>query len=532
MTKKNQPTWRRYTFIALVVAGLALLFEVGVLLTRGLLITNIFTGTTLETLDRALAIGGGVVVLAFAVYLMLEPEKVRQVFTGRQAKYGSNAAIMTLAFLGILIVGNVLTYQNPKRLADTTEDKINTLAPETLQALKSLPEPVTAIAFYSALSTASAEDLLEKFRTNSAGMFSYQFVNPDTDPVAAREAGITGDGKIMLVMGERREIANFASETELTKALIKLINPEPRVVYFLSGHGEMSLDFSDNFNVATAKSTLESKNYTVNSLNLLAENKIPEDALAIVIAGPVKQVSQHEVQLLKEYVDGGGALVVMENPLLLTEFGNSPDPLADYLAQDWGITLNNDIIIDQSSPFGPLFATSAIAGQHPITQDINVNLIIIMPQARSLTLSTPAEGITQTPLLLTSENSWGEKNFKNAEGSQVSRDEEDLGGPLTIAVSGENAGTGGRVVVFGNSLFASSDNFDAYGNGNFFINSVDWAAEQEDLINITPNTPKTRTFIAPSQWQWYAILCGTVFILPGIAILSGVYTWWVRRRQG
>ena len=194
MAKKKQPTWRRYTVIALVIAGLFFLFTIGVLLTRGLLVTNIFTGTTVETLNRLLIIGAGGLVLSLAVYLMLEPERVRQALTGRQAKYGSNAVVMTIAFLGILIVGNVLTYQNPKRLADTTEDKINTLAPETIQALETLPEPVTAIAFYSSMSTESATELFEKFRSNSKGMFSYQFVNPDTDPLAAREAGITGDG--------------------------------------------------------------------------------------------------------------------------------------------------------------------------------------------------------------------------------------------------------------------------------------------------------------------------------------------------
>ncbi len=531
MAKKNQPTWHRYTFMALVIAGLALLFTVGVLLTRGLLVTNIFTGTTVETLDRLLMIGAGVFVLAIAIYGLLEPEKVRGALTGRQAKYGSNAIIMTIAFLGILIVGNVLTYQNPKRLADTTEDRINTLAPETIQALETLPEPVTAVAFYSTLSTESATDLLEKFRSNSKGMFSYQFVNPDTNPVAAREAGITGDGKIMLVMGDRKEIAAFASETELTKALIKLINPEPRAVYFLTGHGEPSIDAGD-VSFSVAKQTLESKNYTVNSLNLLAENKIPEDALAIVIAGPMKPVSDGEVKLLKQYVDAGGSLVVMENPIPITDFGTSPDPLAKYLSTDWGITLTDDIIIDLNSQ-QPLNAVSASATQHPITQNLTGNYIVTMPQARSLSIQPDKENITLTELIMTSTNSWGETNFTSGEGSQISFDPEtDIPGPLAMAVAGENASTKGRVVVFGNSLFASDQAFDYLGNGNMFINSVDWAAEQEDLINITPNTPKTRTFLPPSQWQWYVILCGTVFILPGITILSGIYTWWARRRQG
>lgn len=529
MAKKQQPAWRRYTFIALIVAGLAFLSTVLFLITRGLLNIGMFSGATTDTLNRGTFISLGVAILALAVYTILEPERVRQSLTGRQARYGSNIAITAIAFVGILFVVNWFVYNNPQNW-DVTQDKTNTLAPETIQALESLPQPVEAVAFYASLSTQSAAELLEKFKANSKGKFTYRFVNPDTDPIAAREAGITGDGKILLVMGEQREIANFATETELTKTLIKLINPEARTVYFLTGHGEPALEFG-NISFSTAKSTLESKNYTVTSLNLLAENKIPEDALAVIIGGPQKPVSEQEAKLLKEYVDAGGSLVVMQDPLILTEFGDSPDPLADYLANDWGILLNNDIIVDLTSQQA-LNAISASAGAHPITTNLSANYLIIMPQARSLSLTTAPEGVTQTALLFTSPNSWGETNFTSAQGDQISFDAEDLPGPLTMAASAENSTSGGRVVVFGNSFFATDEAFDAYGNGNFFINSVDWAAEQENLINITPNTPTARTFIPPSQIQLLLILLGSVLVIPGLVVFAGVSAWLARRRQG
>jgi ABC-type uncharacterized transport system involved in gliding motility auxiliary subunit len=74
--------------------------------------------------------------------------------------------------------------------------------------------------------------------------------------------------------------------------------------------------------------------------------------------------------------------------------------------------------------------------------------------------------------------------------------------------------------------------FDVYGNGNFFINSVDWAAEQENLINITPNTPTQRTFVPPSQIQMLIILLGSVLVLPGLVVFAGISSWLARRRQG
>jgi ABC-type uncharacterized transport system involved in gliding motility auxiliary subunit len=221
----------------------------------------------------------------------------------------------------------------------------------------------------------------------------------------------------------------------------------------------------------------------------------------------------------------------MQDPAIFTDFGSASDPLANYLTNNWGITLNNDVIIDLDSQ-QPLNAVSYSAVEHPITQNLSENYLVIMPQARSISIGNPIEGLTQTPLIQTTPNSWGEVNFTNAEGSQISQDPEDLPGPLTMVAAGENTNTKGRVVVFGNSIFANDSGFDAYGNGNIFVNSVDWAAEQEDLINITPNTPTERTFVPPNQIQLLIILLGSVIIIPGLVVFAGVSSWLARRRQG
>ncbi len=108
----------------------------------------------------------------------------------------------------------------------------------------------------------------------------------------------------------------------------------------------------------------------------------------------------------------------------------------------------------------------------------------------------------------------------------------DFAGPLTLAASGENSTTNGRLVVFGNSTFATDKGFDAYANGDIFTNSVDWSAQQANLINITPRTPISRTFNAPSQLVFIIILLGSVIVIPGLVVAAGVSTWLARRRQG
>jgi len=531
MTEHKTSTGGRYTVIPLVIAGLALVSTAIFGFVKALLVLEIYTGATNDTLDRGLLISGGVFVIALASYVILEPDRVRQIFTGRQARHGSNAIVVSLAFVLILGFANAIVYTSPHQW-DWTTDKTNTLADSTLETLKKLPDTVTATAYYSAnLPTTTAEELFNKFQSNSNGKFTYKFVNPDTDPVSARLAGITGDGKILLAMGGRSEIASSATEDELTRAMIRLIDPKPRSVYFLTGHGEASITSGD-VSYATATKTLESKNYTVSTLNLLAENKVPEDALAVIIAGPMKPLSQQEVDMLKTYVDGGGSLIVMENPVVVTDFGDANDPLAQYIASDWGITLDKDIIIDLSSQ-QPLNAVSYSASQHAITQNLSQNYLVFMPQARSLSITSQLDGVTQTSLLQTSPNSWGETNFTNAQGAQISQDPQDIPGPLTMAAAAENTTKKSRIVVFGNSLFASDQIFDAYGNGNLFINSVDWVSQHDDLINLTPsNTPTDRTFNPPNNGQWILILLGNICVIPGLIVIAGVGTWLIRRRRG
>jgi ABC-type uncharacterized transport system involved in gliding motility auxiliary subunit len=474
-----------------------------------------------------------VFIVGFAVYALLDPDRVRKLLSGRQARYGSNSLILTIAFIGILVVLNLLANQYPQRW-DVTEDKQNTLAPETIQALENLPQPVQATAFYSTrLNTQTAADLLEDFAASSDGKFEYQFIDPDSNPVLVNQLGITGDGKILLQMGEQQEIVTFASESELTGGLIRLLNPEQPMIYFLTGEGEHDIEGGGEGAYSRARQVLESKNYVVNTLNLQAENAIPQDARAIIVAGPLVPLSENSVELLREYLENGGSLMVLANPVPLTEFEDQKDLLAEYLASEWGIALNNDIVVDTNAPSSPFFAVGAQYAAHPITEKMQ-GVAAIFPYSRSLTVGAENIAITPTTLVLTIDQSWGETDFSALEGGQALEynPESDAFGPMTLAASAENSANGSRVVVFGNSSFAQDENFDFYGNGDMFVNSVDWVAEQEALINLTSNPPQERTFNPPGSFQFILTIVSVVCLIPLGIIVAGAYAWVLRRKRG
>ncbi len=538
--KTNQPAWRKYTFVALIVALLACISTALLAAAQGVITLQLLPPLeSPERLINALWISLGLTIIGLGVYAFLEPARIQKFVTGRQAKYGGNTIIAVLAFTLTLVILNFLAFDNPYQVADLTEDQANTLAPEMITALEAVPDKVTATAFFSQnRSTESADQLLGNMKASSNGNFEYEFVDPNRDPQRAREAGITGDGKVLLQMGDRSEIAATATETELLKAIIRLINPEERVVYFLTGHGERDPERvnDDNSALTRASETLKNKNYIVKKLSLLAENKVPEGADLIVIAGPLQPISEKEVELLRGYLNSGGALLVMADPVVLTDFGDEADPLSEMLDKEWGITINNDFVIDlaSSDPTLGVGFSDSYDTSHPITSQI-VNLETLFPLTRSLTLSPGKEGVQLNQLISTTERSWGEKDFNSLteEGWPPSYDEttESIG-PLALAVAGENLTSGGRVVVFGTSQFAGDQLFDSYGNGDLFVNSVDWAAEQENIANITPKDPVSRIFLPASQLRVFMLMLVVGLIMPGIFVVLGVLTWLQRRRQG
>jgi ABC-type uncharacterized transport system involved in gliding motility auxiliary subunit len=438
---------------------------------------------------------------------------------------------MLIALIGIILVVNLIIYQN-KTPWDWTENKQHTLAPETLDTLKALPTPVKALGFFTQnYSSASAEELLTDFKDNSDGMFDYEIIDPESNPALAQQYKVTRDGTIVLVLGDQQEQLSYASEQEMTSALVRLMNPGERVVYFMTGHGEADILNGGDTAITQAVGVLEAKNYTVRTLNLRAENLIPEDALAIIIAGPTKPFSTGEAALLKFYLDGGGALVFLEQCTLETELGNTPDPLQSLLDDSWGVVFNNDIIIDPTSD--PLsFAISYAYGTHAITENLQ-STITFFPVSRSITLASASVDIQQYPLVLTIDRAWGETDFESLiAGVYEYQADADNTGPITLAAALENTTSGGKLVVVGDSSFASDAFFDQYGNADLFINSVDWAAGEQDMISLTPKDATQRSLNPIQNVGWITLGLSFLCIIPGIIIAGGVISWIARRARG
>lgn len=512
--------------IKLAPIGLSLAFA-SALVSAGLYIVR-------RTFDIYLQVSLGVLILGLAAFILLVPDRVRRALTGRQARYGSNALVLSIATLGILVVVNYFTFENSQRW-DLTEDKQNTLTGETLETIDALPGEVTAQAFFSAERNPDyARSLLNDYKYFSDGAVSYEFIDPISDPISAQTAGITLDGSVVFWLGDRKQIVTSITEQEFTAALVRLVSGEGRMIYFTTGHGEFSPDDSDDQGLSQAKQVLESKNYTISTLNLLSAAGVPVNANVVVVAGPVYPFEISEVTMLSDYLDSGGALILMQDSPVFSEFGDQLDELAGYLQGSWGILLGQDMVMDPTSYLAYTAPVGVANQNHPISSKLQ-GVATAFPTARSVQASEGSSGTVLTTLITTAnDGSWAETDLESLQaGDDIAYDPDvDTLGPVSIAVVAENASTNSRVAVFGDANFAMNANFTFFGNGDLFVSSVDWVVGQEDLISLTPNSPIERYMLPPQPYLMNLILLFVVFLLPGTVLGAGIVVWIQRHRRG
>jgi ABC-type uncharacterized transport system involved in gliding motility auxiliary subunit len=85
-----------------------------------------------------------------------------------------------------------------------------------------------------------------------------------------------------------------------------------------------------------------------------------------------------------------------------------------------------------------------------------------------------------------------------------------------------------RVAAIGDSDFIANAYLGVEGNRDLFMNTVNWLAQQENLIAIRPREPSDRRMTLTEN-KTMAILLLSIFVIPGAVLGAGVYSWWRRR---
>lgn len=464
------------------------------------------------------------------------------------AKVRANNAIVTMTVIFALVLVNITISVLATKVSlkfDMTRERVYEYSEQTREILESLKNDVELYALYPEDADSSYTDTIREYLTRyerMSGRIKVIYKDPYEEPAFVRQYGEDiSVGSIIAVSGNRSRVVPFEklylqsqtsgtvsidAEKQLTTAIGFVGGLEKaKNAYFVKGHNEYG-------GVDSVLATeLENAGYTVGEINI-AKDGIPEDTDLIIALAPSVDLTAEERDDLDEFLlNGGKAAFVLPAGIQPME------RLYSYLAE-WGITMNNDFAFEND----PSYAYRSQSGipipapqlqKHRITEKlIEGDLAFIAPNSCSLTLSSDnAQNTLVTPLLMTSENSWGITDLST---TNLDKKDGDISGPLVLsAVSEKTSIDGGKILVLGSLQAVEAQGVmteSTYCNGDFIMNSLSYLTNKGDVLSIRAKKFSAET-LSMTEKQFKVTSVVIQYVIPLLILLAGFGVWIKRRNR-
>lgn len=398
-----------------------------------------------------------------------QPDRNRTAFRG-----GTYALSITAVVMAILVVLNVLVSALPSSLTklDISATKLYSITSNTKVVVNALEEDVT---IYWIVQSGEEDDVIENLLSKYESLSDHIKVvkkNPDVYPTFAEQYTneTVQNNSLVVECGDRSRFigyddiyiqevdiysytysTSFDGEGAITSAIDYVVTDELPKLYVLEGHGEQELP--QNF-----KEQIEKENIETNTLSLLTVDEVPEDADAILIYEPSSDLSEEEVDMLYEYAEDGGKLMVIAGP---TEDGILENLYG--LLENYDVETCEGIVVEgnrDSYTMQPYVLLPEMSS-HEITDSlIEENYYPNMPISQGMIIND--ESGVVTPLLTTSSES-----FSKAAGYDLTtyeKEDGDVDGPFAVALS-IDCSNEGQIVWFSSAAFLD-DMYNALSSGS------------------------------------------------------------------
>lgn len=417
---------------------------------------------------------------------------------GRTAVLGGGYALAISAVaLALLIVVNLFAAALPASVTkyDISAAKLYSITANTKVVVNALDQDVT---IYWVVQAGEEDEIIENLLSKYEALSDHIRVvkrNPDVYPTFA-EAYTDEDvpnNSLVVECGDRSRFisyndiyvsdadlysysyaTSFDGEGAITSAIDYVTTEQLPQLYVLEGHGEAELP-------ATLADQIEKENYEQQTLSLLTVDAVPEDASCVLVYAPATDLSEEEADMLRDYVQSGGKLMVAAGT---TENGSLPN-LTGLLA-DYGVTAAEGIVVEserEAYAFGMPYVLLPTLAESDITDALRQeNYYVLMPIAQGLTVGDTSAG-TVTSLLDTTDTAYSKTAGYDLE--TYDKEDGDTDGPFSLAVSIEDA-NGGRIVWFASSAFLD-DMYNAYSSGanvDLAMNGLSWLVGEREAIAI------------------------------------------------
>ncbi|MDF7807365.1 GldG family protein [Pontiellaceae bacterium B12219] len=473
----------------------------------------------------------------------------------------NSIAAVLLAFVLIQMIG-FISMRNPVRL-NMSGRTYYELSDKTLRLLNELESEVTVTVFFQEEHKLylDIENLLEEYQYHSRNI-RVEWVDPTRDRAQteklANKYGLTEAQVVVFDIGGRSKVVKQADLADLTlpkghkeyvitafkgeqafsSAIYGLMQEEAPIVYFLVGHGEQRItDFDQMSGYSKIGTVVLRDNVEVKELMLSGEKQIPDDAAALIIPGPTKMMSAVEIEMIEDYLNRSGRVMVLLDAL--KETGLEP------MLNRWGVALRNDIVVDPENTLRGSDVHIRRYNTHPISMEMNSIVQFILPRS-VMPLEVESDVVsedrpTAVPLFFTSDKSWSETQVEEStakfdEGTGDMRGN-DPNRPISLGVAVERGASqtmldvqirSSRIVVFGDSDFVTNGNL-VGGNEDLFMSALNWLLDREELMAIAPK-PIEEVKLTVSARQLRQLFWINVTGIPAVAMVIGLMVWFRRRK--
>jgi hypothetical protein len=501
-------------------------------------------------------------ILALLMWVLIAPEQARAALTGRTARFGGTSLLVTLVLL-VALVGIYVVVRNLNLRYDLTQTDTFSLSTESRDAIEALAADPNApnvkmIAFYGAAQGSSRDQatlLFDDYVEASGGKLTYEFVDPERNPQTAGLYSVTNAGQVAVARlneagepdTENAEVVPTAAQEGLTNAILKVSSSGVFNAYFLS----VADGAADNMSVLKTNLT-DRYGWNVEDVSLLqltspdGEFNLNDPNVTgqvIIIPGGSAPLADAELQVIKDYVAAGGDLIILAGTNLNTDHISlaTAENLNTWLAQDFGVSFNNDVVIDNTQAFqSPLIpvATNLDSSSFITTNGIPLGqaaLVFEVPSSIQLADTFP-DGVTVTSLARSSTNAYAKTDLQAVLDNNIEKADGDTEGPLVLAASAENSSTGAHITLL-SSTSLGDDNFATFqgvDNLSVTFNSLIWSTNFNDYFTqITvqqEQRPQDQPLFADEQ-ALRNINFISIVVLPFGVLAIGLLVWWNNRER-
>lgn len=478
-------------------------------------------------------------------------QKRRWAFSKKMIGTGAFSAGMIVVMCAICVVVNLVLTALPAKYTsiDCSATKLYSLTGDTKDRVSKLDEDITIYVLNSKKSKdAKIDETINRYKDLSS-YIKVKYVDPATSPKFYQDyTDTTPTTNSLIIESKNRSkvidyndiyeydsssyyygyqsqssITGYDAEGQITSAIeyVTMDADELPVIYQITGHNETKI--GSNFQSVVSKA-----NANLKSLELFNEEKVPEDATAIIINSPTVDFNEEDAQKVIDYLNGGGKALIVGCYAYNDELTNFNKILAAYnVSFKTGVVAEND-----SSKYyrNPLYLLPTVETTD-YTSDATDGYVFL---AGSCAINYPedTDDVTYTKLLSTSDSAVLKKDWKNITTSKA--EDGDENGPFTTGLAVNDSSTGASIVVFGTPYVVddSYDNAVSGNNADMFKDVISSMTGNVELASsVIPVKDYTLSNITINTLQ--AVITGLIIMIavPILLIIIGIVVWAMRRKK-